>query len=114
MTDFEINKLVFKKSDLYFKCEEIMKNKLPERESIMWGDGANWHEFDACNNPSHAWPIILDYKIETATAGIPGGKDRVWWAQLTFDEYGDNHYAEDKNPLRAAMIVYLMMGDNDE
>jgi len=91
MSDFEINKLVAERIGLY------------AADNIFLAD--------YCNNPLAAWPIILEYKIGINTIGIKGDEDRVWWAELTFDVYGDNHYAEDKNPLRAAMIVYLMMED---
>jgi hypothetical protein len=101
MTDFEINKLVFKNSDLYFKCEDAMKNKLPIKEGIMWGDGANWHEFDPCNNPSDAWPIILENKINIAFAASSDESQAS----------GGYYCCIDEKPLRAAMIVYLMMGE---
>ena len=89
MTDFEINKLVGERRGLYIADNIFLA--------------------DFCNNPLAAWPIILEYKIGIDTIGFKGGEDRVWWAELTFNEYGDHHYAEDKNPLRAAMIVYLML-----
>ena len=106
MSDFEINKLVAEKLGLKIKCLANV---------VMTSDKTCYYqtciETDYCNNPSDAWPIILEYKIGIDTIGIKGDEDRVWWAELTFDVYGDNHYAEDKNPLRAAMIVYLMMED---
>ncbi|WP_312330385.1 phage protein NinX family protein [Atlantibacter hermannii] len=60
-------------------------------------------EFDPCNNPADAWPIILSNKI-----GINPGTASDKWAA---------HYCNwdiaiaDANPLRAAMIVFLMMQD---
>lgn len=54
---------------------------------------------DFCNNPSDAWPIIMKNKI---TVG-PQEND-IWGA---FDTSVENTY-DDKNPLRAAMIVFLM------
>ena len=86
MSDTDINKLVAKKQH-----------------------GYSMFRFDYCNDPAGAWPIILEYKIGIDTSGIKGDEDKVWWAELIFDVYGDNHYAEDNNPLRAAMIVYLML-----
>ena len=68
-------------------------------------------KLDYCNKPSDAWPIILENKIGIDTIGFKGGEERVWWAELAYDEYGSNHYAEHENPLRAAMIVFLMMGE---
>ena len=91
LTDFEINKLVA------FKIKSIKKG----RTDRYYKDFCP----DYCNNPSDAWPIILENKINIGT--IDGS---VWWASLDYNEYGDQNYCEDKNPLRAAMIVY-MMGD---
>ncbi len=65
---------------------------------------------DYCNDPSYAWPIILENKIELT---FDGGFTNLWEAKHIkhIDEYdvdvvGANTH---KNPLRAAMIVYLMM-----
>lgn len=62
---------------------------------------------DFCNNPSDAWPIIVENGITLAFDGSD------WWA----DSYacwvdGCEWQIEgeiSRNPLRAAMIVYLMM-----
>lgn len=59
--------------------------------------------FDPCNNPADAWPIIFSNGIGASPAAFA---DK--WAA---------HYRNwdiaivDKNPLRAAMIVFLMMQD---
>ncbi|WP_312284623.1 phage protein NinX family protein [Yokenella regensburgei] len=63
--------------------------------------------FEPCTNPSDAWPIIESNKIN------------VEWHQWKDDS--DKPYAlnnatmisrYDDNPLRAAMIVFLMMQDS--
>jgi len=57
-----------------------------------------------CNNPADAWPIIFSHRIGVAPAAV-GDK----WAA---------HYCNwdiaivDTNPLRAAMIVFLMMQES--
>ena len=58
---------------------------------------------DYCNNPSDAWPII---NIERIGVYPSEGPDFMPWiaAKNAFS-------VTDKNPLRAAMIVYLMMKD---
>ena len=66
-------------------------------------------KFDFCNNPSDAWPIILDAGIELSP--MFGGD---WCAShidsYTFEEAPIyNVQAVHKNPLRAAMIVYLSL-----
>lgn len=54
---------------------------------------------DYCNNPSDAWPIIDDNKICLLSIG------NTWLAHdLKLMSKGNN-------PLRAAMIVFLMMQD---
>lgn len=63
-------------------------------------------ETDYCNNPADAWPIIVDSKI-TVHAPMRNDKPQEW---LAFDVHNsDANFKEDKNPLRAAMIVFLMM-----
>lgn len=58
---------------------------------------------DYCNNPSDAWPIITANKI--GTVPVNG-----WWrASSVIVGYQEQH---DDNPLRAAMIVFLMMQEN--
>ncbi len=64
---------------------------------------------DYCNNPSDAWPIILENRISMIAPDF-----------FTDPKSGhgvgnfDSPMVRDKNPLRAAIIFYLMMGDNDE
>ncbi len=101
MSDTDINKLVAEKLGL--KVLHLDDTAIP---MVRCDDRKNKKSFyaDYCNNPSDAWPIILENKID-----------------ITFDsradqaEAGGGFYSSiDKNPLRAAMIVFLMMGDNDE
>lgn len=68
---------------------------------------------DYCNNPSYAWPIILEDKINL----LWNTESTEWEAQavVTIDMYQPptcEYYYYDKNPLRAAMIVYLMMNED--
>ena len=62
---------------------------------------------DYCNNPSDAWPIIVDNKIWTQPDMVGDG---LWHCM----DCNDDIHAKDKNPLRAAMIVYLMMKDEEK
>ena len=62
---------------------------------------------DYCNNPSDAWPIIVDNKIWIQPDMIGDG----FWHCM---DCNDDIHAKDKNPLRAAMIVYLMMKDGEK
>jgi len=103
MSDFEINKAVFLKLNIDY--EDFDLNPFPDDcASLSYGDGANWHEFDACNNPSDAWPIIAENKINVYASE---GPDFMPWMA------GCNHFmVSHKNPLRAAMIVFLMMNED--
>lgn len=78
-----------------------------------------WRKFDPCNNPADAWPIIADSSISLIKCGdswlaaekgygydgIIGGDD--------FCGYGSGVGIEGKNPLRCAMIVFLMMKEKE-
>ncbi|MGP1148184.1 phage protein NinX family protein [Serratia sp. CY49633] len=101
MSDFEINKSLAEHEGVRgFHCENI-------------GDASalrfqNWKELDYCNNPADAWPIIAENKINIDFRdSIKAGP----MARLCRD---NGIYAVDKNPLRAAMIVFLMMKDAEK
>lgn len=64
---------------------------------------------DYCNNPSDAWPIILENEISLIDPELCGSIPD-WCAVKFIPEYGvKNVEVYHKNPLRAAMIVFLMM-----
>lgn len=65
---------------------------------------------DYCNNPSDAWPIILSNLIALKPVKLYVGGHR-WFASKGDGDFGLK-FADD-NPLRAAMIVYLMMKESD-
>lgn len=66
-----------------------------------------------CNNPADAWPIIVDNQISLMyeeaigkwCAGKPYWVDGCEW-QLDID-------VMEANPLRAAMIVFLIMKESE-
>ena len=68
-------------------------------------------KFDPCNNPSDAWPIIVDNGISLECI-VVNRHEKTWRAQ--FKPAYVKHHANDKNPLRAAMIVFLMMQEKKE
>jgi hypothetical protein len=105
MSDFDISKMVFLKTGNEY--DDYDKNPFPDDcPSFCYGDGTNWHEFDI-NNPSDMWPLIVENGICIHVDNI--GENSY---ANTFDSHG---YCEkefyDKNPLRAAAIVYLMIKD---
>ena len=61
---------------------------------------------DYCNNPSDAWPIINRERIGVYPS--EGPEFMPWIAAKNAIS------VTDKNPLRAAMIVYLMMKDSEQ
>jgi hypothetical protein len=120
LSDFEINKLVARAIDgisvndstTAIDCYLSANNS----NSVKWYkvdfcDPSEFELFNPCNNPSDVRPIILDYGIETSP--LFSGKWRASQvASYTFGEdaiYGFEFV--DENPLRAAMIVFLMMQD---
>lgn len=63
---------------------------------------------DYCNNPSYAWPIIIDnhISIERVTVNRHAFTYRVYHsASFTKSTH--------ENPLRAAMIVFLKMNEDE-
>ena len=84
MSDPEINSLVYEEKEAFDSY------------------GANIPDY--CNNPSDAWPIIVENLINISV--LPAAHlDNVLWVA----NYGSDAFNLNKNPLRAAMIVYLMM-----
>lgn len=68
-------------------------------------------ETDYCNNPADAWPIIEDKKICLAFDVFAEPQDGGSW--VAQPAYGwDRERVRNDNPLRAAMIVYLMMQES--
>lgn len=108
MSDFEIN------------CEVLAVFSPDIKHMCMSGDnscfydcgpaGDGWHQIDIpdyCNNPADAWPIIIEHHI----AVVPY---RHTLPQAWPTAFGviSKFTTEDKNPLRAAMIVFLMMQES--
>ena len=102
MSDFEINKAVA-------TALGMDVSGATEENNIMYG-----YVDDYCNNPSDAWPIIHGNDIMLN----PNCADELWKAEQGFREKPSGFYsaatAYSNNPLRAAMIVYLMMKDEDK
>lgn len=75
-------------------------------EFFYSSNGQSSKKFDPCNNPSDAWPIILENHI----AVVPY---RYSLPQAWPTAFGvvSKFCTGDANPLRAAMIVFLMMQD---
>ncbi|HED3890493.1 TPA: DUF2591 family protein [Morganella morganii] len=100
-SDFEINKEVVKliKTKGGYSCvdyDEIVKVYVSQNTGI-------YKEFDPCNDPYDAMPIIIENGISLISdwneIGVWGATYQPWIS------------SENKSPLRAAMEVFLMMKD---
>lgn len=96
MSDFEINREVQKLTGI--GC-------MSGNGVLIIADG-RWRTFDQCNNPADAWPIIVGSMISIR----PVGNDGQLWEASGMDGMKADY---DKNPLRSAMIVFLMMKEGE-
>jgi hypothetical protein len=99
MSDFEVNKRV---AELYLNAIKAFKAN-DRDESVTVIGRATYSNFDPCNNPSDAWPIIVENRI----AINPYDDVSQGWFATTDTSF----FVDDKNPLRAAMICYLILVD---
>ncbi|MEG5932306.1 phage protein NinX family protein [Enterobacter hormaechei] len=118
LSDFEINNLVAislgaKVTDSYRVGEEretVYYSLGGDEFAIRRGFGNINDDFDPCQKPSDAWPIIADNRISIMFDGtLPEyeGEYHEWCDALSScRNFGIQHQL---NPLRAAMIVFLMM-----
>jgi hypothetical protein len=118
MTDFEINKLVVKALGFTLMPDSYYLPAFKSRHpSSVWFTRQNeeysLHD-DYCNNPNDAWTIILESKIDLDW--VLNGLCRAEFVDIDrlFDDSGElkDIACIDANPLRAAMIVYLVMNED--
>lgn len=101
MSDFEINKAVALIVGVSFN-DDGEPVRFVECDTGSYAD-FNEIEFDPCNNPEDAWPIITNNFISV----IPSTHRDIWFAD---GQGGETTF--DTNPLRAAMIVFLEMNED--
>lgn len=106
MSDFEINKAVAISQGFAPENCDIAKRG-SSLVGVDWDEdtGSATKVFDYCNNPSDAWPIIAEHEINI-----------LWnWNESRLHGATANpiYEYEHGNPLRAAMIVYLMMKESE-
>jgi hypothetical protein len=103
LTDFEINQQVATALGLPLYSDDAV-----EYEQI--GDTLAYYDKDRnittlfndyCGTPEDAYPIIFENKISTYWNG---GVDDDWKARTIHTPF-----VKDENPLRAAMIIFIMM-----
>lgn len=123
MSDFEINKAVAialgaKQVDCYENGDRcaIYYELGGEAITVRRGQALLNEQFNPCNDPSDAWPIIVENEIciEFESDEVEGA--RQVWAEANIGHPACNgfQYFSDENPLRAAMICFLMMKDAEK
>lgn len=108
MSDAEINASVAK---IMFEVNEGIATPYSHRPDAYIYHLNGLHSVkDYCNNPADAWPIIVERKINIEWHEWKNSK---WMPFALNNATAKSCY--DANPLRAAMIVFLMMkeGEND-
>ena len=67
---------------------------------------------DYCNDVEAAWPVIFENKIGIETTALAN----EWIARTCSTNMSNMFFRchKDKKPLRAAMVVYLMIKDADK
>ena len=111
LSDFEINNLV---ANVLLDDNSHWSTWVANdgRSKVWFVDESKNNEpilFNPCNNPADAWPIILENKITVDPIG------EAWHHNPHPQDYyyheGICNNVSDKNPLRAAMIVFLKMSE---
>lgn len=110
MSDFEINKAVAitlgaKQVDFYENGDRCaIYYELEGRPiTVRRGQGLVNEQFNPCRDPADAWPIIIRCLISIDSIFDKGN------AWLAFGGDDSEYRHVHSNPLRAAMIVFLMM-----
>lgn len=110
LSDFEINKRVA--ICCGFAPEDCEIAKLGTSiVGVEWDDETGYaiKTVDYCKSPSDAEPIIVENRIGI----IPAPENGLWKAahRKVGSDSTPYHMTQDENPLRAAMITFLMMQD---
>lgn len=118
LSDFEINVAVFEAihngSPDYKEGENGDMVFVSFEGDIVNGDAVEVEvergSFNPCANPADADPIIVENRIGI----IPAPENGLWKAahRKVGSDSTTYHMTQDENPLRAAMIVFLMMQEN--
>ncbi|EMN1166501.1 DUF2591 domain-containing protein [Enterobacter hormaechei] len=109
LTDKDINKLVA----FALGCKEVVPDIFMSDDRRYEFDkpknkSGNKFFFDPCNNPADAWPIITANKI--SIYAMSEADKRGGWGAEAF--HPNDAYSFNDNPLRAAMIAFLMMQES--
>ncbi len=113
MSDFEINAAV---ASIVTDGDVIEKHNMANAPTehgvqVIYKVGVHGEYFDYCNNPSDAWPIIVENEIDL-TSPTSNGTEEWQAVKFTPTGLGSEISCYSANPIRAAMIVFLMMKEN--
>ena len=118
MSDFEINKLVALASgkNIKFISVDADDNEI----GVIVGEKCTRQRlpFDPCNSPADAWPIIVANLIEVSPDYDFTDESEQelhatgLWTANHVEVDGKSYYQSHQNPLRASMIVFLMMQES--
>lgn len=112
LSDFEINKLVaIATGHKQFSSLGWQGLQDGDFNAVIVRGPMKIGGFDPCNNPADAWPIIVNNGVSLDCI-VVNRHEKTWRAQ--FKPAYVKHHANHKNPLRAAMIVFLMMQEKKE
>ncbi|MDM2843305.1 DUF2591 family protein [Citrobacter sp. Cpo090] len=100
LSDYEVSKLVA------MTIGGFLEEDFCDTHSVIFRrHGRHQYSFfEPCTNPSDAWPIIQENLLRVVPVSFLG---KVNWVVSR-----DIHSNHDANPLRAAMITFLMMQDS--
>lgn len=106
MSDFEINGAIAKQigGEILFDEYGAPYRLAPCAISAYSGIDFDEVDFDPCNNPADAWPIIEQNYISLTFDGISWDASSAL-SEITYNAWKTHPY----QPLRLAMIVFLMM-----
>lgn len=105
MSDFEINCEVLAVFNPDIKHMSLSGDNSCFYDCGPTGDG--WNQIDIpdyCNNPVDAWPIIVENRIRV---------NPVLYTKWMAEDYLEDISHSGENPLRCAMVVFLMMEESE-
>lgn len=116
MSDFEINKAVLLIQDIDGDIESVTQRQsrikcISNQALVKIKEFDDVEKFNPCNDPSDAWPIIVENKFSITSWG---NRNDFWMVSNCSSWDADNPTSinvVDKNPLRAAMICFLKVKD---
>lgn len=106
MSDQEINMAIAR---MFFPDDIVIESRSRPPSACITCSPSRW--VDYCNNPADAWPIIVANNIDIIQDNGQGCALATNSAIQMF-QGDDVHISQDENPLRAAMIVFLMMQES--